>query len=131
YGSLTTPDPIILQRLLSEIVTEGVTHVALEASSHGLDQRRLDGVCLTAAAFTNLGRDHMDYHACVEDYLRAKMRLFDTLLPQDAPALIFADDAYSQKVIDTVTRARRRVLTIGRKGRFITVNRVEHQRSKQ
>ncbi|WP_208434044.1 UDP-N-acetylmuramoyl-L-alanyl-D-glutamate--2,6-diaminopimelate ligase [Bartonella taylorii] len=131
YGSLTTPDPIVLQRLLSEIAHEGVTHAALEASSHGLDQSRLDGVRLTAGAFTNLGRDHMDYHTCVEDYLRAKMRLFDTLLPQDAPALIFADDVYSQKVIDTVTKARCRVLTIGRKGQFITINRIEHQRSKQ
>ncbi|UNE53686.1 UDP-N-acetylmuramoyl-L-alanyl-D-glutamate--2,6-diaminopimelate ligase [Bartonella machadoae] len=130
-GSLTTPDSVVLQRLLSEISHEGVTHAALEASSHGLDQRRLDGVRLTAGAFTNLGRDHMDYHLCVEDYLRAKMRLFDTLLPQDAPALIFADDVYSQKVIDHVKQAGRRVLTIGRKGQFITINRVEHQRSKQ
>ncbi|EJF84516.1 UDP-N-acetylmuramyl-tripeptide synthetase [Bartonella elizabethae Re6043vi] len=131
YGSLTTPDPVVLHRLLCEISHEGVTHAALEASSHGLDQGRLDGVRLTAGAFTNLGRDHMDYHKCVEDYLRAKMRLFDTLLPVSAPALIFADDVYSQKVIDAVTQARRRVLTIGRKGQFITINRVEHQRSKQ
>ncbi|WP_409360781.1 UDP-N-acetylmuramoyl-L-alanyl-D-glutamate--2,6-diaminopimelate ligase [Bartonella heixiaziensis] len=130
-GSLTTPDPVVLQRLLYEISNEGVTHAALEASSHGLDQCRLDGVRLTAGAFTNLGRDHMDYHTSVEDYLRAKMRLFDTLLPQDFPALIFADDVYSQKVIDTITQARRRVLTIGRKGQFITINRIEHQRSKQ
>ncbi|WP_354189209.1 UDP-N-acetylmuramoyl-L-alanyl-D-glutamate--2,6-diaminopimelate ligase [Bartonella silvatica] len=130
-GFLTTPDPIVLQRLLSEIASEGVTHVALEASSHGLDQSRLDGVHLTAAAFTNLGRDHMDYHTSVEDYLRTKMRLFDRLLPQDSPAFVFADDIYSQKVIDTITQAGRRVLTIGRKGKFITLNRVEHQRSKQ
>ncbi|OLL53071.1 UDP-N-acetylmuramoyl-L-alanyl-D-glutamate--2,6-diaminopimelate ligase [Bartonella henselae] len=131
YGSLTTPDPVFLQRLLSEIANEGVTHAALEASSHGLDQCRLDGVRLTAAAFTNLGRDHMDYHTSVEDYLRAKMRLFNTLLPRDASALIFADDIYSQKVIDTLTQARHHVLTIGRKGQFITINRIEHQRSKQ
>ncbi|WP_273755110.1 MULTISPECIES: UDP-N-acetylmuramoyl-L-alanyl-D-glutamate--2,6-diaminopimelate ligase [unclassified Bartonella] len=131
YGSLTTPDPVVLHRLLYEISHEGVTHAALEASSHGLDQGRLDGVRLTAGAFTNLGRDHMDYHRCVEDYLRAKMRLFDTLLPEDAPALVFADDVYSQKVINAVTQARRRILTIGRKGQFITINRVEHQRSKQ
>ncbi|MBX4335056.1 UDP-N-acetylmuramoyl-L-alanyl-D-glutamate--2,6-diaminopimelate ligase [Bartonella raoultii] len=129
--ALTTPDPIVLQRLLYEVSNEDVTHVALEASSHGIDQGRLDGVHLTAAAFTNLGRDHMDYHTCIEDYLRAKMRLFDTLLPQDAPALIFADDVYSQQVIDVVTKAGRRVLTVGRKGKFITINRIEHQRSKQ
>ncbi|WP_208440485.1 UDP-N-acetylmuramoyl-L-alanyl-D-glutamate--2,6-diaminopimelate ligase [Bartonella raoultii] len=131
YGSLTTPDPVLLQRLLCDIAHEGVTHVALEASSHGLDQSRLDGVHLAAGAFTNLGRDHMDYHTCVDDYLRAKMRLFETLLPEDAPALIFADDIYSQKVLDIITKVRRRVLTVGRKGQFITINRVEHQRSKQ
>ncbi|WP_019221476.1 UDP-N-acetylmuramoyl-L-alanyl-D-glutamate--2,6-diaminopimelate ligase [Bartonella senegalensis] len=131
YGSLTTPDPVILQRLLCEIANEGVTHAALEASSHGLDQCRLDGVRLTAAAFTNLGRDHLDYHKSVEDYLRAKMRLFDTLLPQDASALVFADDVYSQKVIDIITQTGRHVLTIGRKGQFITLNRIEHQRLKQ
>ncbi|CBI76684.1 UDP-N-acetylmuramoylalanyl-D-glutamate--2,6 diaminopimelate ligase [Bartonella clarridgeiae 73] len=130
-GSLTTPDPVMLQRLLCEIANEGVTHAALEASSHGLDQCRIDGVRLAAAAFTNLGRDHMDYHKCIEDYFHAKMRLFNTLLPQDAPALIFADDIYSQKVIDIVRRAHRQVLTIGRTGKFITLNRVEHQRLKQ
>ncbi|WP_332066029.1 UDP-N-acetylmuramoyl-L-alanyl-D-glutamate--2,6-diaminopimelate ligase [Bartonella sp. CB189] len=131
YGYLTTPDTIILQRLLCEITKDGVTHAALEASSHGLDQSRLDGVHLAAAAFTNLGRDHMDYHTDVEDYLRAKMRLFDTLLPEDSPALIFADDVYSQRVIDYVQQTCRRILTVGRKGKFITINRVEHQRSKQ
>ncbi|ALE03615.1 UDP-N-acetylmuramoyl-L-alanyl-D-glutamate--2,6-diaminopimelate ligase [Bartonella ancashensis] len=131
YSSLTTPDPVVLHRLLREISDEGVTHVALEASSHGLDQSRLDGVHLSAGAFTNLGRDHMDYHTCMEDYLHAKMRLFDTLLPQDAPALIAADDVYSQRVIDHVTQIGRRVLTVGRKGKFITLNRVEHQRAKQ
>ncbi|AQX18119.1 MULTISPECIES: UDP-N-acetylmuramoyl-L-alanyl-D-glutamate--2,6-diaminopimelate ligase [unclassified Bartonella] len=131
-GSLTTPDPVMLQRLLCEIANdEGVTHAAFEASSHGLDQCRIDGVHLAAAAFTNLGRDHMDYHKSIEHYFHAKMRLFHTLLPQDAPALIFADDVYSQKVIDTVRQAHRQVLTIGRTGKFITLNRVEHQRLKQ
>jgi UDP-N-acetylmuramoyl-L-alanyl-D-glutamate--2,6-diaminopimelate ligase len=62
YGSLTTPDPVALHRLLAELASDGVTHAAMEASSHGLDQRRLDGVTLSVAGFTNLGRDHMDYH---------------------------------------------------------------------
>ncbi|MCQ1798140.1 Mur ligase family protein, partial [Neorhizobium galegae] len=78
YGSLTTPDPVELQKLLAELSAEGVTHAAMEASSHGLDQSRLDGVRLAAAGFTNLGRDHMDYHPTVESYMAAKMRLFDT-----------------------------------------------------
>ncbi|RWF65308.1 MAG: UDP-N-acetylmuramoyl-L-alanyl-D-glutamate--2,6-diaminopimelate ligase, partial [Mesorhizobium sp.] len=82
YGSLTTPDPVDLHRLLRELADAGVTHASMEASSHGLDQRRLDGVKLAAGGFTNLGRDHMDYHPTVEDYHRAKLRLFDALLPK-------------------------------------------------
>ena len=77
YGSLTTPDPIALHRQLDEIAGEGVTHLAFEASSHGLDQYRLDGVRIGAGGFTNLSRDHMDYHPDVAHYLAAKLRLFD------------------------------------------------------
>ena len=73
YGSLTTPDPIALHRTLDGLAEAGVTHLALEASSQGLDQKRLDGVRLAAGAFTNLTRDHLDYHATVEDYLAAKL----------------------------------------------------------
>ncbi|MBP1852340.1 UDP-N-acetylmuramoyl-L-alanyl-D-glutamate--2,6-diaminopimelate ligase [Rhizobium halophytocola] len=131
YGSLTTPDPVALQALLAELAVEGVTHAAMEASSHGLDQSRLDGVALKAAAFTNLGRDHMDYHPTVEDYMAAKMRLFDTLLPKGSPAIIYADDAWSQKAIDAASTAGHKVLTVGRKGDFLTVKRVEHFRHKQ
>ncbi len=76
YGSLTTPDPIALHRALDELAGEGVTHLALEASSHGLDQRRLDGVQISAAGFTNISRDHLDYHPSLEAYLAAKLRLF-------------------------------------------------------
>ena len=88
YGSLTTPDPVELHRLLAELADAGVTHAAMEASSHGLDQRRLDGVRLAAGGVTNLGRDHMDSHATVEDYHRAKLRLFEARLPNGAPAVI-------------------------------------------
>ena len=131
YGSLTTPDPVELQKVLAELSDEGVTHACMEASSHGLDQCRLDGVKLTAAAFTNLGRDHMDYHPTVEDYLNAKMRLFDTLLPKGAPAIIFADDVYSAQAIEAATAAGCAVKTVGRKGDFITLKRVEHERHRQ
>ena len=72
YGSLTTPDPIALHRQLDEIAGEGVTHLAFEASSHGLDQYRLDGVRIAAGGFTNLTRDHMDYHPDVAHYLERK-----------------------------------------------------------
>ena len=80
YGSLTTPDPIALHRQLDEIAGDGVTHLAFEASSHGLDQFRLDGVRIAAGGFTNLTRDHMDYHPTVAHYLGAKLRLFTDLV---------------------------------------------------
>src|SRR5262249_6349056 len=75
YGSLTTPDPVELARTLDQLAREGITHLALEASSHGLDQHRLDGVRVGVGAFTNLSRDHMDYHATEEAYLAAKLIL--------------------------------------------------------
>lgn len=116
YGSLTTPDPITLHATLAALAREGVTHLAMEASSHGLDQHRLDGVQLTAAAFTNLGRDHMDYHATVEDYLAAKMRLFTELLPAGRAVVVNADGAYADRVVETAERAQHRVMTVGRAG---------------
>ena len=131
YGSLTTPDPVSLHRLLSELAGEGVTHAAMEASSHGLDQARLDGVRLAAAGFTNLGRDHMDYHPTVEHYMAAKMRLFDTLLPKGSPAVIFADDEWSGVAIDAARKAGHDVRTVGRKGAYLALKRVEHFRHKQ
>ncbi|NEI71249.1 UDP-N-acetylmuramoyl-L-alanyl-D-glutamate--2,6-diaminopimelate ligase [Rhizobium lusitanum] len=131
YGALTTPDPVSLHELLAELAEEGVTHAAMEASSHGLDQFRLDGVRLAAAAFTNLGRDHMDYHPTVEDYMAAKMRLFRDLLPKGSPAVIFADDAWSAQAIAAARDAGQDVRTVGRKGSFLTLKRVEHFRHKQ
>jgi UDP-N-acetylmuramoyl-L-alanyl-D-glutamate--2,6-diaminopimelate ligase len=88
YGSLTTPDPIALHRQLDEIARDGVTHLAFEASSHGLDQFRLDGVRIRAGGFTNLSRDHMDYHPDVAHYLAAKLRLFRDLIAADGAAVI-------------------------------------------
>ncbi|RWB22571.1 MAG: UDP-N-acetylmuramoyl-L-alanyl-D-glutamate--2,6-diaminopimelate ligase [Mesorhizobium sp.] len=131
YGSLTTPDPVALHKLLKELADAGVTHASMEASSHGLDQRRLDGVRLAAAGFTNLGRDHMDYHPTVEDYHRAKLRLFDTLLPKGAPAVIFADDPWSEPTVHAARATGLNVLTVGRHGEFLTLKRVEHERRRQ
>ncbi|MGN6284028.1 MAG: UDP-N-acetylmuramoyl-L-alanyl-D-glutamate--2,6-diaminopimelate ligase [Afipia sp.] len=116
YGSLTTPDPIALHRSLDELAREGVTHLALEASSHGLDQYRLDGVRVTAAAFTNLSRDHMDYHPTVEHYLAAKLRLFTDLVAEGGPAVIAADHAHSAAVIEAAEARKLRVMTVGRGG---------------
>ncbi len=105
YGSLTTPDPITLHATLADLANDGVTHLAFEASSHGLDQFRLDGVKLAAAAFTNLGRDHLDYHPTIEDYLAAKMRLFKELLAPGQPAIVNTDGPRAADVI-AVAKAR-------------------------
>ncbi|MEM0898772.1 MAG: UDP-N-acetylmuramoyl-L-alanyl-D-glutamate--2,6-diaminopimelate ligase [Pseudomonadota bacterium] len=130
-GSLTTPDPIALHQMLARLSASGVTHMAMEASSHGIEQRRLDGVELTAAAFTNLGRDHLDYHADMDEYFTAKMRLFDTLLSEGKPAIVYGDDAYSDRAIEVARNAGRDVRSVGRKGDFIALKRVEHERHKQ
>jgi len=114
YGSLTTPDPIALHRQLDEITSDGVTHLAFEASSHGLDQFRLDGVRVAAGGFTNLSRDHMDYHPDVAHYLAAKLRLFRDLVTPGGAAVISADHECSQQVIEA-TRARAlRIIAVGR-----------------
>jgi UDP-N-acetylmuramoyl-L-alanyl-D-glutamate--2,6-diaminopimelate ligase len=116
YGSLTTPDPIALHRQLDEIARDGVTHLAFEASSHGLDQFRLDGVRVSAGGFTNLSRDHMDYHPDAAHYLAAKLRLFRDLVAAGGVAVISADHVCSQTVIDAARAKNLRVVAVGRKG---------------
>lgn len=116
YGSLTTPDPISLHETLERLAGDGVARLAMEASSHGIDQRRLDGVRLAAAGFTNLGRDHLDYHGTTAAYAAAKLRLFDTLLPEDAPAVVNADGPYADVFLEAARGRGLRVLTTGRAG---------------
>jgi UDP-N-acetylmuramoyl-L-alanyl-D-glutamate--2,6-diaminopimelate ligase len=116
YGSLTTPDPIALHRQLDEIAREGVTHLAFEASSHGLDQYRLDGVRVNAGAFTNLSRDHMDYHPDVAHYLSAKLRLFRDLVVEGGAAVIAADHDCSAQVIEAASKRQLRLITVGARG---------------
>ena len=99
YGAMTTPDPVALHRDLDQLARDGVTHVAIEASSQGLDQRRTDGLRFTAAAFTNLGRDHLDYHPSVEAYFAAKMRLFDAVLPPSGTAVVQCDGPFADRVV--------------------------------
>ena len=98
YGSLTTPDPVELHRTLDGLAGDGVTHLALEASSHGLDQHRLDGVRIAAGGFTNLSRDHLDYHHTIEAYLAAKLILFERLVAPGGSAVIAADGEFAGKV---------------------------------
>ncbi len=121
YGSLTTPDPISLHETLDEIAREGVSHLAFEASSHGLDQHRLDGVRVSAGAFTNLSRDHMDYHPTVAHYLAAKLRLFNDLVVDGGAAVVAADHEHSQAFIDAAVRRKLRLISVGRAGKEITL----------
>jgi UDP-N-acetylmuramoyl-L-alanyl-D-glutamate--2,6-diaminopimelate ligase len=118
-GSLTTPDSIELHRTFDQLVGAGVTHAAIEASSHGLDQRRLDGLRIRIAAFTNLSRDHLDYHDSVEAYLAAKLRLFDALLPPGGHAIVNVDDAHAPAVIEAARARGLDVSEVGRGGRDI------------
>ena len=131
YGSLTSPDPVMLHGTLAELARDGVTHLALEASSHGLDQHRLDGIRLKTAAFTNLGHDHLDYHPSVEAYLAAKLRLFSDVLPQDGVAVVNADAAQAKDVIAVARRAGRAVMTVGKAGETLVLEALEPDRFAQ
>ncbi len=109
----TTPEPITLHRALAQARAEGVTHVAMEASSHGLDQRRLDGVVLAAAGFTNFTQDHLDYHQTFEAYFDAKMGLFTRLLPEDGVAVINLDDPKGAEVVALAQARGIETITVG------------------
>lgn len=113
---LTTPDVVTFLANVSGLATEGVTHLAFEASSHGLSQYRSDGLDVTAAAFTNLSRDHLDYHGDMDSYFEAKMRLFDDIVRTDGTAVVWADDAWSDKVIERVQARGLALMTVGEKG---------------
>ena len=113
---LTTPDAGELARVAADLASRGVTHLALEASSHGLDQRRLDGLTLTAAAFTNLSQDHLDYHGDMAAYRAAKLRLFDTLLPAGATAVLNADASDAPAFARAAARVGAPVMTVGEQG---------------
>ena len=110
----TTPEPITLHALLARLAEKGCTHAAMEASSHGLAQHRLDGVTLTAAALTNITRDHMDYHTDHEDYVSAKLRLFAEVLPADGTAVLNADDAVFDRARRIAVARGMRVISVGR-----------------
>ena len=116
YGALTTPDPVALHRSLDALTGEGVSHLAIEASSHGLDQYRLDGLRIAAAAFTNITRDHLDYHQNFDAYLAAKLRLFEGLSPAGAAAIINVDHAHADAVTKAAQTRGLAITTVGRNG---------------
>jgi UDP-N-acetylmuramoyl-L-alanyl-D-glutamate--2,6-diaminopimelate ligase len=116
---LTTPDIVTFLNNMAGLKRMGTSHVAYEASSHGLDQHRAEGVPLAAAAFTNFSRDHLDYHGTMDAYFEAKMRLFERLLPAGKPVVVWTDDPKSAEVMDRARAAGHELLTIGRKGETI------------
>ncbi len=109
----TTPEPITLHRLLAEMAAAGVTHAAMEASSHGLDQRRLDGVTLKAAAFTNFTQDHLEYHATFDAYFAAKAGLFTRVLPPEGTAVVNLDDPRGAEVAQLARDRGQTVIGVG------------------
>ncbi len=120
----TTPDPTLLHQTLRTLGAGQCKYVAIEASSHGLDQYRLDGVNLTAAAFTNLSRDHLDYHGTLESYFAAKLRLFAELLPAGATAVLNADDAKFRRITEVCEKRGVRVISYGERGKDFRVKKI-------
>lgn len=113
---LTTPDIVTFLSNMTGLAREGVTHVAYEASSHGLSQYRNEGLRVGAGAFTNLSRDHLDYHATMEDYFAAKMRLFDHVVEESGTAVVWMDDEWSGRAVEHVRRRGLRLLSVGEQG---------------
>ena len=116
---LTTPDIVTFLHNMAGLERMGTSHVAYEASSHGLDQHRCEGVPLAAAAFTNFSRDHLDYHETMERYFEAKMRLFEELLEPGKPAVVWTDDPKSEEVIERCAIRGHKLVTVGRNGETI------------
>ena len=116
YTGLTTPDVVTFLSNVAGLAREGVTHLAFEASSHGLTQYRTEGLEVSAAAFTNLSRDHLDYHGDMGAYLAAKMRLFSEVLSPGGTAVVWADDVQSGRVIDLARARGNKLVTVGERG---------------
>jgi UDP-N-acetylmuramoyl-L-alanyl-D-glutamate--2,6-diaminopimelate ligase len=125
YLQHTTPDPVQLHEIVARLADDGVRHLAIEASSHGLAQHRLDGLHISAGGFTNLTRDHLDYHASFEEYFDAKMRLFEELLPKGAPAVINRDGPYAAEAEARAVKAGLRIFSVGGKSSNLKLVRSE------
>jgi len=120
-GAMTTPDPVALHEILARMDDDGVTHVAMEASSHGLNQNRMDGVGVSVAAFTSFSQDHLDYHADMDAYLAAKARLFSDLLDENGTAVLNADIPEYKILADICTKRGVKVLSYGKQGEGVQI----------
>ena len=127
----TTPDAMALHATLSELTREGVTHVAMEASSHGLDQARLDAVTVSVSGFSNLTQDHFDYHSDADDYFAAKARLFTELTPKSAPVIINVNDEYGQRLSKICEGLGQKVVRVGWSGEDVRIDEVMPRASSQ
>lgn len=116
FGKLTTPDTVMLHETMKRVAEAGVDHLAMEASSHGLEQHRLDGICIKAAAFTNISRDHLDYHGTMENYLQAKLRLFSEVLEDGGCVVVNADKPEVKDVVEIAKKRDLKVISYGKKG---------------
>lgn len=125
YAGLTTPDAVTLHQALAQLKKNGVEYAAMEASSHGIDQRRLDGVRIQAAAFLNLSRDHLDYHQTMEAYFAAKAELFTRLLPPGGVAVLNADEEHFAALTDICAARGHRILRAGKAGVELRLLRAE------
>ena len=129
--SHTTPDAVALHKTLSALKLDGITHAAMEASSHGLDQYRLDGVKISASGFSNLTQDHFDYHADGEEYFQAKARLFTELTPSGAPVVINVNDEYGKRLVKICQQRGQEVMQVGWSGGDIRIDEVMPRASHQ
>lgn len=118
----TTPDPVTIHETLSALAGQGVTHCAIEASSHGLEQRRLDGVDLSAVSFLNFTQDHLDYHGSMEEYLKSKLRLFTSLAPKGIPAIVNADSPQRDDFEAAAKGAGLQVVSFGWRGEDLWID---------
>ena len=126
-GELTTPDALSLHRDLGKLRAQGIGHVAMEASSQGLDQRRVDGVRFSAVAFTNLSRDHLDYHADMAEYRDAKVRLFTDLIADGGAAIVNVDDAEHAPFMFAALARGATLMTVGREGAWFEIESVVNE----
>jgi UDP-N-acetylmuramoyl-L-alanyl-D-glutamate--2,6-diaminopimelate ligase len=124
---LTTSDALSLHRDLGELRAEGIGHVAMEASSQGLDQRRVDGIRFNAVAFTNLSRDHLDYHRDMDTYRDAKLRLFTDLIAEDGAAVVNADDPEHMPFLFAALDRGATLMTVGREGAFLEITEIRNE----